>query len=118
MLGHEGDHVGLGDRLAAFDGERDVFIGVVLEGRIYEQLARHKLDGTQHLGIADTATPELHDQLNLFLGPRHVSHPFPRWRGSIRRFSSPVAKTNCHDRPRLWRALLWSSGRYSRDRAG
>ena len=65
LLGHEGDDVRLGDGLAAFDGERDILIGVSGEGGVDEQLARHKLDGAQHTPVANAAMPELHDQADL-----------------------------------------------------
>ncbi len=71
LLRHEGDDEGLRDGLPAFDGERDVLIGVVGEGIVDEQLARHPLDGAEHLGVADAATPELHDQTDLVLRGCH-----------------------------------------------
>src|SRR6478672_6485811 len=71
LLGHESHHIRLRDGLAAVDGERDVLISVVDEGRVDKQLARHKLDGAQYPRIADAAAPELHDQADLVRLTRH-----------------------------------------------
>ncbi len=71
LLGHVGNHVRLRDRLAAFDRQRDVLIGVFGEGLVDEHLARDGLDGAQHFGVADTATPQLHDKADLVLGACH-----------------------------------------------
>jgi hypothetical protein len=77
LLRHEGDDIRLGDRLAAIDRQRDVLISVLGEGRIDEHLARHAFDGAQDPGIADAATPELHDQADLVLRARHLPGPKP-----------------------------------------
>ena len=93
LLGHEGDDVRLGDGLAAIDRQRDVLIGVVGEGLVDEQLARHPLDGAQHLGVANAATPELHDQPDLVLRGCHGRlTPLGGGIATIRRFLAPSSK--------------------------
>ena len=82
LLGHVGHHERLRDGLPAFDGQRDVLIGVVGEGGVDEQFPRHPLDGAQHVGVADAATPELHDQADLVLRARHVADR-PPLRGGL-----------------------------------
>ena len=72
LLGHVGHDVRLRDGLAAFDRQRDVLIGVIAENFIDELLPRHALDRTQDRGVANAATPKLHDQTDLVLRARHI----------------------------------------------
>ena len=60
-LGHERDHVGLGDRLTLADGERRVVVRPRAEGRGNEAVTGDVADGGQHRGIVDAARLELLD---------------------------------------------------------
>ena len=58
-LGHQGDNVGLGDGLAAADGQGKVPVGMGLHGVLDEQVPRHLAHGLEHPRIADAARHQL-----------------------------------------------------------
>ena len=64
-LGHEGHHERLADGLAGSDRQRPVLPGLVQEGRVDEQLARHPLERPEHRAADDAAAPQAHDQADL-----------------------------------------------------
>lgn len=78
-FGLEGHGPRLGDRLAAWDGERGILVGHLHEGRIIDELVPgHLADGREHAGVADTTTPQmLHQfaaQALVTKGIRYATH--------------------------------------------
>jgi len=80
LLGHEGDHVWLADRLPARDRQRLVCVGIVHEGRFDEMLARHLVHGAQHRWIADAAPAQAEQKLHaadIVVAGRLLGHAEP-----------------------------------------
>src|SRR3546814_9230892 len=61
-LGHEGDDEGLADGLPGRDRQRQILPGLVHEGGVHEQLARHPLERAEHGTAGDPTAPQATDR--------------------------------------------------------
>ena len=74
-LGHQPDHGGLADGLAAGDRQRRVLVGALLEDAFEELGARGRLHRLQHVGVGHPARAEGEDELHLLFGGEHGREP-------------------------------------------
>ena len=73
---HARDDVRLRNRLSGRDGQRPVLVGVVLQGRIDEALARHVAHRVQQVGIVDAPRGDLPPDHGFALGAE-IGHAHP-----------------------------------------
>src|SRR6185369_3957321 len=81
-FGHQGHDLRLADGLALRDGERLILVGLVVEMRQHELLARNALERRQHARIRDARAAQVHDEADL---ARLQAHPAARLRAGLAR---------------------------------
>ena len=79
-LGHQRHDLRLADGLALRDRQRLVLVGLVVEMRQHEVLARDALQRRQHARVGDARAPQAHDEADL---ARLQAHPAARLRAAL-----------------------------------